>query len=110
MRDRSDSIVTWRETVSYFTDYYKISEEPAVADLAKALDWLGYIAVPLAKKGTANERRVYNLLDLLSEMGGFSSSILSISVFVVGFYNAMRYKINAVTTSFQILMVENLKP
>jgi hypothetical protein len=105
LRDKNDSIITWRESFSYFTDYYKISEEPAAADIARALDWLGFINLPLAKKGTANERRVYNLLDLLSEMGGFLSSILSISVFVVGFYNAMRYKINAVTTSFQISMV-----
>ena len=91
LKDQSDSILSWRQTFNYFTDYYKIGGEPAVADIAEAFGWLGYISMPFGKQGIAKERRVYNLLDLLSEMGGFSSSILSLFVLAVGFYNTLNY-------------------
>jgi hypothetical protein len=58
------------------------------------------VQTSLASKGTYYERRAYNLYDLMSQMGGISSTIFSVSVFLMGFYNLAIYKIEAVTTSF----------
>ena len=81
---------------SYFTDYYRISEKEAYLSMVQEFGYLGFISTTLASKGTYYERRAYSLFDLMSEMGGISSSILSIFLFLVGFYNLAIYKIDAV--------------
>ena len=85
---------------SYFSDYYNIKPKEAFKDQIFAHGWLGFVSSTLTSKGTHYERRAYNFFDLMSEMGGISSTIFSVSVLLVGAYNFAIYKIEAVTTSF----------
>jgi hypothetical protein len=54
-------------------------------------------------------RQVYSLVDLLGEMGGITSAVVSIVAFLIASYQLMSQKIFAVNLAFKIL-VEKIRP